>query len=304
MNENIKMGFSKYLLKDTNEIKKLTTLYEKEEEYAIYLCAIEDSIAFEFLENKKLTDKEVINVLTNLKKNYDKDASFFKTNLEKKIFFSFSKVLKEYPITRHEMRLVFNYILWSIDNRNWIPDKQAYVKWLTHSMRFMDDEERQKYEDEFRKLGKSKGIPQNQIEAMLKKEIIDDSELIDENITISESEFFNLDEEDKFDYVVENIMINVNLFKVYFEELVENSKFEKAIELNLKVLEIVPNFPLFELNLCELYFFTNQKELCLYHIKNIEETLSDNEVKKILEKEEYEMIKEGIENIKKNLGIK
>mgnify|MGYP001617319255 CR=1 FL=1 len=59
------------LLEDTEEIKKIKSLYQREEGYSDLLGPIENSIAYYYLDNKKLKDVEVIKILRNIKQNID-----------------------------------------------------------------------------------------------------------------------------------------------------------------------------------------------------------------------------------------
>lgn len=297
MEEKIK--FSLYLKKDTTEIRKLTTLYEKEQEYAPYLMAIEDSIVDEYIQNKKLKDKGVIKSLEKIKKNYDKDISFFNTELEKKIVSLFCDALEDRPITRHEMRLVFNYILWSIDNRNWMQDEQAYVKWITHSMGMMKEKEQELYHKEIQDLGKRLGLPEKRVNQILFNQYSEEG-LMDENISIAESKFFALENEKKFDFIVKNFLENPYLFQYYVAQLLEEGNMDKTIKLYLEVLKSAPGFPPLELGIAELYSQIGQKSLALEHCNIAKMTLEQMPKDLMGEKERTEFFKLIEDFIKEN----
>jgi len=115
------LSLAELLEPDTPEIKRIKTLQEKAEEYAPYLLAFEYPIASYYLERtRKLTDKEIINVLRHIKKNIDTSFSCFDNLLEITILASVAETLMDEPLSRHELLLAIDYILWCIDNRSWM----------------------------------------------------------------------------------------------------------------------------------------------------------------------------------------
>ena len=117
------------LLEDTEEIKKIKSLYQREEGYSDLLGPIENSIAYYYLDNKKLKDVEVIKILRNIKQNIDKNLDFFKSELEKMIMISISVSLQLRRRTKHEVILALAYILWAIDNRSYLGSR-GYLDWV------------------------------------------------------------------------------------------------------------------------------------------------------------------------------
>ena len=149
-------SLSELLLPDTPEIKEIKSIYEKEYEYSDYLSEIEFAIAgYYYEENRNLKDKDVISVLKNIKQNRDKPISFFKKDLEIDIIESLIEPLEENPLTNHEFTLVIDYVLWVIDNRSWVEDKQAYVKWITYVLGFFSKRKKENTK------GSSKNLPAN-----------------------------------------------------------------------------------------------------------------------------------------------
>lgn len=261
------------LKEDSNSIKNIKTLFDREGEYADYLGKIEFTIANNFLENRNLKDKEVNNAITNIKKNYTQKIGFFETDLEKEIMFGLSVALQEKSITHHELRLVFDYILWSIDNRSWIPDKQAYVKWLPYFFRLYDKDEMDKYKLNFTKIARRMGIPQTKINGML---TVEEAEVNDQQKEESrvESEFFSLEGDKKLGFVVENGLINPYITQLYMAELGAKGDFKTIEWLCKKLMGVSNNFPMFEFLLGLNYNNMQNPSLAKFHmekaIKSIE----------------------------------
>jgi hypothetical protein len=90
--------------------------------------------------------------------NYELDISFFIRNIEIQIINYLICPIMEKPITHHEFQLVIDYVLWTIENRAWMDDTQAYVKWIAYVMGFYSEEEEKKYESEFKKAAKKRGM--------------------------------------------------------------------------------------------------------------------------------------------------
>ena len=76
----------RHLEPDTPEVMEIKSLQGEEYEYSDYLGTIEYSIARHFYEDdRKIKDKDAVSALKNIRKNYDKNISFFKRDLEKEI---------------------------------------------------------------------------------------------------------------------------------------------------------------------------------------------------------------------------
>ena len=109
---------------------KIKSLQGKEYEYSDYLGTIEYSIARYFYEDdRKIKDEDAVSALKNIRKNCDKNISFFKRDLEKEIIENLIELLEGEPISHHEFKLIIDYVLEVIDNRAWMEDEQAYLKW-------------------------------------------------------------------------------------------------------------------------------------------------------------------------------
>lgn len=160
----------RHLAPDKPEAKKIKNLQGREYEYAEYIGMLEYSIAIYFYKiDKKITDRDAISALKSIRKNCRKNISFFNKGLEKEIIRSLIEVLEEKPITSHELKLVINYVLDIIDNRSWMGDEQAYIKWVAYIMDLFTEEEKGEYEKSIRKLAADMGLSSKHADLMLMK---------------------------------------------------------------------------------------------------------------------------------------
>jgi len=252
-------SLSELLLPDTPEIKEIKSIYEKEYEYSDYLSEIEFAIAgYYYEENRNLKDKDVISILKNIKQNRDKPISFFKKDLEIDIIENLIEPLKESPLTDHEFTLVLDYVLWVIDNRSWVPDKQAYVKWITYVLGFFSNTEEGKYERQFKKSARKFGLSSAQVDMLLLKRdaedffeeggllegIPDKAEFFDKDRAADDLKtgFFLMTDDEKFDFLMDKGPDYVELVQSYVLELMEKEDFEKIQDFYKKFNEKHKNF--------------------------------------------------------------
>lgn len=227
------ISLAELLEPDTSEVKRIKTLQEKAEEYAPYLLAFEYPIASYYLEHaRKLTDKEIINILRHIKKNIDTSFSCFDDPLEITVIGSVAETLMDEPLSRHELLLTIDYILWCIDNRSWMGDKQVYVKGLCYMFGLYNELEERQYVQLIEKLGKKLGLNENAIDAMLMKNE-NPLELSEEenNATLLESEFFAMDDKEKTKFLLEHGYRHFDFFVTYIDELEERKEFGMIKEL-------------------------------------------------------------------------
>ncbi|RPJ78395.1 MAG: hypothetical protein EHM20_04020 [Alphaproteobacteria bacterium] len=248
-------SLSELLVQDTPEIKEIKSIYEKEYEYSDYLSEIEFAIAGYYYEkHRNLKDKEVISALKNIKLNRDKPISFFENELERDIVESLIEPLEENPLTDHEFTLVLDYVLWVIDNRSWVEDKQAYVKWLTYVLGFYSEEEGKKYERQFKKSASKLGISSAQVDVLLMKRNADDffeegglfEDIADKDRVADDLEtgFFLMNDDEKFNFLLDKAPDYIELVQTYASELVDKEDFERVQDfynrLNEKYKDFVP----------------------------------------------------------------
>lgn len=149
------------VLEDNEKVKKIKTLFEKESEYADIFIAIEIPIKSYYDSNKNLKDSEVVKILKDIKENYDKKPEYFKEELAQMIMTMLSQALQsrkegDKKLTKHELFLALDYVLWSIDNRGHL-GQRGYVDWLKDFFglssegrkEFEDDGDEEDIEDEF-----------------------------------------------------------------------------------------------------------------------------------------------------------
>ncbi|MCG2718860.1 MAG: hypothetical protein L6408_08530 [Nanoarchaeota archaeon] len=288
----------KLLKEDNLKVKRIKSLFKKEEKYNGFLGAIEYTIAEHFITNWKIKDKDIVKTIKNIKRNYTKDLDFFQNEFEKDIMKKLSYVLQEQRITHHELILVLNYILWCIDNRTWMQDKQAYVKWITYFFKLFDDKEMKKYEESVKKFAKKIGIPKKHVESMLLKNSDNILEHKEQENSRIESEFFSLEDSDKFDFVIKHALENPYLIGIYSEELDEKKDYKNAKKFYKKLLEIIPEFPPIEISLGILYKKTGDTNLAKHYLENALNTIEQIPQKIIPKEQKQQLVKEAKRELK------
>ena len=129
------------LVEETAETRGLKTIYMREEEYAYLLEPVETFIVEYWLDNPETTDKRVAKALKKFREKPFKEYDPEKKPLEYGIQYALSAGLQEQATTQNELKVVIEYLLWSIDNRSWMQDKQAYLKWLSAFLGYLDRSE-------------------------------------------------------------------------------------------------------------------------------------------------------------------
>jgi tetratricopeptide (TPR) repeat protein len=285
------------LKKDTLKIKELKSLLNSEYKYRFIFGAIEYSFGEEYVyENHKFSDANAIAIIKNLKANYTKDISFFRKELEQIIIKRLIKEVKKAKIMHYELLLVFDYILWSIDNRRWLNDPQAYVKWNAYHHGIMDDKENSKYRKELKKKCTALGIPKNEINAILDEDY--DKIKIDTEAVRIESEYFSAT--DKTFFVLKNMLQHPYLIDTHGFSLEEEEKYDEAISFYKQVLEKIPEFPPIECSLGLLYEKTGNKVLAEIHITNAIQML-DRMPKDILPEEQLVALRKELNIVLRRL---
>ena len=217
------------LLPTPERIMKIDTLEGREEEYSYYLGTLEYTIAtYYYFQDKKLTDAKVIKILKHLRSNLDKTHDFFEDALELELFENLVNVIFDEPISTHEFLLLIDYILISIDNRSWIPDTRAYLKWVCYFFGVNSPEDDLKHENMIKKLAKKCNVPDDMVPSLLVRSGIDDDEEEDEidpyeqlspEDKVRFKEFFSLTDEKRINYLLENSPQEFDLFAAYILEL-------------------------------------------------------------------------------------
>ena len=157
------------LVPETEKIKKLKKLQEKDVmEYSGVLLSIELNIARFFIENRTITDLHTILALKNFIQDPFKELDYIKNPLEYEIQFGSSVGAQRKKISLHELKLCINYIITSIKNRNYLQDRQAYLKWISAFLGLLDKKEVKEIEDYYRLFGLVNNVPKQEIDFMIK----------------------------------------------------------------------------------------------------------------------------------------
>ncbi|HDL02428.1 MAG TPA: hypothetical protein ENH20_01175, partial [Candidatus Pacearchaeota archaeon] len=157
------------LEEDSEKILEIKSLYQREEEYVMFLGPVEFFIAnYYYHENRKLSDVKLTRHLRNVKRNFDKDLEFFSEDFEWQLMNLLSCVLQNEgrKISRHELGLVVGYVLWSIDNRKCMGDKRGYLKWICGFFGILNEEEKTEVDDLVEDCGKMFGKSEDVIKSM------------------------------------------------------------------------------------------------------------------------------------------
>jgi tetratricopeptide (TPR) repeat protein len=244
----------RYLKSDTPGIMKINSLQGKELEYADYVGTIEYSIVKYFYDNRKIKDTDAVTALENIKKNYDKNIAFFKLDLEKEIIKSLIEILEEKPITHHEFNLAIDYVREVIDNRAWMEDEQAYLKWATYIMGLFTKEESEEYERSIKEFAAKLGLSSKHADLMLLKEKEDDyfdfletygedeGQIEEKLLAEMEEKFLSMTDSEKLDFLMENGLDFYELVGLYVSVLSERGEFEKLEEFYRKLIEKYDDF--------------------------------------------------------------
>ena len=172
--------FDKFLLPDNNKIREIKTIYQREEDYIFFLQPIESFFAHYFHEDKpELKDVDVKKTVRKIKSNLNRNPDFFETEFEKELMCIISFALKNSPkkITKHELHLILGYILWCIDNRKWLNDSRAYLNWLCNFFKIFNQEEKQRFDEFYKKIGKEHGKTEDEIRVLKNESPINQVEI-------------------------------------------------------------------------------------------------------------------------------
>lgn len=268
----------RHLIPDTPEVKKIRSLQGREYEYAELIGIVEYSIARYFYEvDRKIKDRDAVSALKNIKRNCNKNVSYFKQDFEKEIVKDLIELLEEKQVTHHELKLAIDYVLEVIDNRSWMEDEQAYIKWVAYIMDLFTEEENKEYEKSIKKLASKLGLSGKHADLMLMKgdeedyfEFIEEygdveeygeenegdegkerdkrGELTEEGLTEEEliaeleSKFLLMEDNEKFDFLLENGPEFYELAGLYISELAEKGEFDRIQELYSKLTEKYDDF--------------------------------------------------------------
>ena len=236
---------NRLLLEDNEEVKRIKSLQQREEEYAYLLGPIEHTIASYYSKNRNLKDKDIVKILKSLRLNYSQNLDFFKEPLEKEIIIQLSLGLQDTGTMHRELYLSISYIIWSIDNRTWTGDNRAYLDWVLNFFGMMDKKEKKEFKKKYDELGKEFGIEEEKIRAMTAG-----SEELDEYIyepsheeeawSKEDSEYFAMSDDEKCSFLLkcddknkssEVLLELLGQMEMYFK----NGSFNKIVQIADKI---------------------------------------------------------------------
>ncbi len=157
------------LVPETEEIMKLKVLRDEAmDAYADVTFPIESNIAEYFLENRHITDKDVKKALKNFIREPFKEFDPSEFPIEYEIQAGAIDGAQEKAISLHELGLVVECLVVSIENRDFLPDKQAYLKWICAFLDYFSEAEIRKLEQDYRHFGLKNRLPKFAIDALIK----------------------------------------------------------------------------------------------------------------------------------------
>ena len=158
----------KLLIEETDKIRKIKSIHDElMEEYCYILFPIESTIAEYFLHNKEITDKEVKNTLKNFIDDPFKEFNSEEDPLENAIRFAASIGAQEKRISLHELKLAIKCIITSIENRDFLYDEQAYLRWICAFFGYLNKEEIKEIENNYRGFGVLNNISKKDIDKII-----------------------------------------------------------------------------------------------------------------------------------------
>ena len=160
------------LLPDTDKIKKKMETHEDLpiEKYSHILSQIEFSIASCYSENiSGLTDKKTLAVLESLltslkikttltsdsyedsgsqitRKSKNTKTTAISRDLKNSICDAAIESLRKRPVTQHEFELCLRFIMYSIDNRSWVPASRGYLDWISNMFGLLPEWKKEEFD--------------------------------------------------------------------------------------------------------------------------------------------------------------
>lgn len=157
------------LVPETEEIMKLKSLRDEAvEAYTDVTFPIESNIADYFLENRHITDKDVKKALKNFIRTPFEEFDHSKFPIEHTVQCGAIEGAKDKKISLHELGLIIEYIVVSVENRDFLPDKQAYLRWICAFLGYFDEAEIRKLEKDYRIFGLRNRMPKFAIDELIK----------------------------------------------------------------------------------------------------------------------------------------
>jgi len=156
------------LVTETAKVMKLKAIIGKKvEEYSDVIFPIESNIAEYFLENQQIKDADVKKAFINFIKNPFGEFDYSKFPIEYEIQFGASIGAQNKKIALHELKLIVDFLILSIENRDYIPGERGYLTWVCAFLGYLDEKSVKTLENKYRLMGHLANIPDDQIEKMI-----------------------------------------------------------------------------------------------------------------------------------------
>jgi hypothetical protein len=156
------------LVPETTKVTKLKEITGKKvEEYSDVFFPIESNIAEYFLKNQQIKDADVKKSLVNFIKNPFKEFDYPKFPIENEIQFGASIGAQNKKISLHELKLIVDFLILSIENRDYIPGGKSYLTWICAFLGYLDGKSIKEIEAMYRAMGLFANIPNKQISQMI-----------------------------------------------------------------------------------------------------------------------------------------
>jgi len=156
------------LVPETTKVKKLKAITGKKvEEYGDVFFPIESNIAEYFLENQQIKDADLKKALINFKKSPFNEFDYSKFPIENEVQFGASIGAQNKKISLYELKLIVDFLIFSIENRDYIPGEKGYLTWICAFLGYLDEKSIKEIEERYRFMGSFANIPDKQIDQML-----------------------------------------------------------------------------------------------------------------------------------------
>lgn len=160
---------SELLVKETKKVRKIGMLRGPAvKKYLDVLQPIESLIAEYFLKHQHITDKDVKAALLNFMAEPLREFDFSKNPIEHEVQTGAIVGAERKKISMHELRLLAEFLVFSIDNRDWLMNERAYLEWICAFMGYLDEKDMKMIEGKYRDFAERNNIPLEEIETLIK----------------------------------------------------------------------------------------------------------------------------------------
>ena len=163
------------LLPDTDKVKKMKTYEDLPiNKYSHILSQLEFSIASCYSETPRLTDEKVFAVLESLLTDLNTDLHPLEYSkptrkpkartaagspaLKNLICEAAISAITEKPVTQHEFGLCLQFIMYSIDNRSWVPSGSGYLDWISNMFGILPEGKKEGFDEFYDTISQMFGI--------------------------------------------------------------------------------------------------------------------------------------------------